>query len=433
MHLPPGVAGMLSSVALCGEPQASEGTCGPESEVGQAIESAGLGPEPYIESGGKVYITGPYDGAPFGLSIVTPAIAGPFNLGTVVVRSRIYIDPETAALTIVSDPLPTQLKGIPLQLKRIQVLVDRPNFEFNPTNCSPMEITGQVSGDGGTVAPVSSHFQVSNCAALPFTPVLTASTAGQASKEDGASFNVKITSAGFGQADIAKVDLTLPEALPSRLSTIQKACVAAVFESNPAACSPESVIGTATIHTPVLRSPLVGPAYLVSHGSAQFPDVEFVLQGEGITLILDGKTQIKGGITYSRFESAPDAPFTSFETQLPAGPHSALTAFLPKTPYDLCGTKLQMPTEITAQNGAFISQSTQIAVTGCGAVKDYKATSAQLLAKALAACRSKYRHSHARRSACERRARARYAKKAARKTSRAAAHKATGRTSGRKA
>jgi len=420
MHLPPGVAGMLSSVALCGEPQASEGTCGPESEVGQAIESAGLGPEPFIESAGKVYITGPYAGAPFGLSIVTPAVAGPFNLGTVVVRSRIYIDPETAALTIVSDPLPTQLKGIPLQLKRIQVLIDRPNFQFNPTSCAPMAITGQISGDGGALVPVSSHFQVSECQRLPFSPVLSASTAGQASKEDGASFLVKITSPGFGQADIAKVFLTLPEALPSRLSTIQKACPSSIFAANPAACNTESVIGHATIHTPVLRTPLVGPAYLVSHGSASFPDVEFVLQGEGITLLLDGKTQIKNGITYSRFESAPDAPFTSFETELPAGPHSALTAYLPKTPYDLCGSKLQMPTEITAQNGAVIDQSTPIAVTGCGAVKGYKLTSAQLLAKALAACRSRYRHSHSRRAACERQARIRYAKKAGHRASRTA-------------
>jgi hypothetical protein len=142
--------------------------------------------------------------------------------------------------------------------------------------------------------------------------------------------------------------------------------VEAVFNANPAACHEESVIGKATIHTPILKAPLTGPAYLVSHGGAAFPDVEFVLQGEGVTLILDGNTDIKNGITYSRFESAPDAPFTSFETELPTGPHSILGAYVPASAnYNLCGTSLAMPTIITAQNGKQIKQTTKIAVTGC--------------------------------------------------------------------
>jgi hypothetical protein len=163
----------------------------------------------------------------------------------------------------------------------------------------------------------------------------------------------------------------------------------------------------------VLKSPLSGPAYLVSHGNAAFPDVEFLLQGEGITLLLDGKTDIKAGITYSRFESTPDAPFTVFETVLPAGPHGVLTTNVPEAKhYSLCGEKLQIPTTIVAQNGARIEQSTDVAITGCGPqVKGAKATKLTLMQKlkaALKSCRKRYKHARSKRVRCERQAHARY-------------------------
>ena len=415
MHLPPGIAAMLSSVSICDEAQAASSSCPATSEVGKATAIAGLGPEPYVEGGGRVYITGPYEGAPFGLEIVTPAVAGPFNLGTVTVRSKLQIDPRNASVTITSDPLPTELRGIPLQLKRVLVSVDKPNFQFNPTNCAQMKIEGSLSGAEGGSESVSTPFQVSGCASLPFAPKLTAATKGQTSKANGAPFAVTVESKGLGQANIAKVDLQLPKILPARLTTLQKACTEAAFNSNPASCPEGSVIGSATIHTPVLKNPLSGPAYLVSHGNAAFPDVEFVLQGENVELVLDGKTQIKGGITYSKFESAPDAPFTVFETVLPAGPHSALTANLPEADkFNLCGQSLQMPTEITAQNGALIKQNTKIAIGGCQAIKGVKAkklSRAQKLKRALAACRKRFRRSKGRRASCEANARRRYGSK----------------------
>ena len=332
------------------------------------------------------------------------------------VRSRINVDPNTAAVTITTDGgprgevFPTIIKGVPVQLKTINVTVNRPEFQFNPTNCNAAAVTGTLSGSQGASANVSYPFNPANCSSLPFAPKLTATTGGQASKPNGASLNVKVESAGFGQANIAKVDLTLPQALPSRLSTIQKACVLAVFNANPAACDEGSNIGYAVIHTPVLKSPLTGPAYLVSHGGAAFPDVEIVLQGEGITLVLDGKTDIKKGITYSRFEATPDAPFSTFETFLPTGPHSALAAYVPASKnYSLCGSNLVMPTEITAQNGAHITQTTPIVPTGCKGVAAYKVTRAQKLAKALKACRKLKKRS--RRAACETKARKLYGPK----------------------
>jgi hypothetical protein len=433
--LPPGVAAMLSSVTPCPEPPAGvEWSCGPESLVGHSTAWSGLGKEP-VMLGGDVYLTTRYDGAPFGLLVRTRAAAGPFDLGYVNVRSRINVNPETAAVTVSTDPGPhgdsliTMLKGIPVQLKRLQVMVDRPDFQFNPTSCDPMAITGTLSGSEGASASVSSRFQVGGCQGLPFHPVLTATVGGHASKANGTGFAVNITSQGLGVANIRKVNLQLPLQLPSRQSTLNQACMAATFQANPASCPEGSVIGVATVHTPVLNSPLTGPAYLVSYGNAKFPDVEFVLQGEGITLVLDGHTDIKNGVTYSRFEAAPDAPFTSFETSLPAGPHGILTAYASeKEPYELCRTTLTMPTTITAQDGAQIEQNTAISAVGCTgtlATSTAKPTRAQLLAKALISCRHRYKAKKAKheRVACERAARKRYAvKKSPRHAKRAAGH-----------
>jgi hypothetical protein len=413
MKLPPGLAAMLSKVTLCPEPQASQGACPPDSQIGRTIVTAGLGPNPFTPPEGKVFITGPYKGAPFGLSIVSPAVAPPFDLGNVIVRSQILIDRTTAAVTVDSDPLPLRLRGIPLQLQHIHVVVERPGnqeFQFNPTNCSPMKVEGTLTGAQGATSAASSNFQVANCASLPFKPKLTASTQGNASKLNGASLTVKVESTP-GQANIAKTKLVLPIALPSRLTTIQKACPDAVFEANPATCDEGSNIGSATVHTPVLKNPLTGPAYLVSHGNAAFPDVEFVLQGEGITLILDGQTDIKKGITTSTFNAVPDAPVTTFETTLPEGPHSALTSNVaPSKRFNLCGTKLVMPTTITGQNGAIIQQETKIPVTGCRRVNRVSP-----LVKALKKCRRQFKHKKPKRVACERKAHKKYGPKKAKK------------------
>ncbi|HTZ63276.1 MAG TPA: hypothetical protein VMB51_04165 [Solirubrobacteraceae bacterium] len=414
VNLPPGNAAILKALAPCPEPQASQGACGPESEIGQATAYAGLGPDPYQQTG-RVYLTGPYQGAPFGLSIVTPAVAGPFNLGTVVVRSKIEVNPHTAAVTITSG-LPTFVQGvgmapsgIPLQLKRIDVQIDRPDFEYNPTNCNPAQIESTLTGSEGASSNSTVHYQVAGCQHLPFKPGVTATTQGHTSKADGASLALKFTSHP-GEAHVAKTILTIPATLPARLTTIQKACIAKVFEANPAACPEGSVIGTATVHTPVLKTPLTGPIYLVSHGNAAWPDAELVLQGEGITVILDGQTAIKKGVTTSSFLSVPDAPFESVEATLPEGPHSALTTNLPlKDHYSLCGQHLTIPTQLGGQNGTAINESVKVAVQGCRTARSRRLTRTKQLARALAACRKRDTRSRTRRASCERAARRGYA------------------------
>ena len=217
MHLPPGVAAMLPTVTPCQEPpRDSNGRVGPESLIGHSSASSGLGADPYT-LGGQVFLTTGYGGAPFGILVVTPAVAGPFNLGNVDRALKDQRRPQHSGRERSrADTFPTLIKGVPVQLKQINVTVDRPNFEFNPTNCSPMAIEGTLTGAQGASAPVSSPFQVANCQGLPFKPKLTASTKGQASKADGASFDVKVRiGKGLGQANIAKVRLQLPKALPA--------------------------------------------------------------------------------------------------------------------------------------------------------------------------------------------------------------------------
>lgn len=393
LHLPPGLSGLLSSVKLCPGQQADEGTCGPESLIGETIVSAGLGGDPVSVKGGKVYITGPYQGAPFGLSIVNPVKAGPFDLerdtanpknnaacDCIVVRARVEVDPHTTQLTVTTDStgahaIPHIIDGIPVQIKHVNVIINRPGFTFNPTDCSPAAITGTITSDEEATQPVSVPFQVANCAILGFKPALTVSTSAHTSKAAGASLTVKLAypKAPFGsQANLAAVKVNLPKQLPSRLTTLQKACVAATFDANAANCPSASIVGHAKVTTPLLPVPLEGPAYFVSHGGEAFPSLTIVLQGYGVTVDLVGSTFIKNGITSSTFKSTPDVPFNTFQLTLPEGKYSALAANA-----NLCKTKLNMPTAFTAQNGAVIHQNTTIRVAGCKAPKKAKRASRQ--------------------------------------------------------
>ncbi len=367
--LPPGLLGKLAQVPLCEEPQAAAGGCSEASRIGTTSVAAGAGAYPYWLSG-KVFLTGPYHGAPFGLSIVVPAKAGPFNLGNEVIRARITVDPKTAAVTVTSDPLPQMKDGIPIRLQTVHVTIDRAGFMLNPSNCEQHSITGTISGAQGTMESVSSPFAVEGCPYLSFKPRFSASTKGKTSKRNGASLDVKVAVPTGHEANIRSVKVALPIALPSRLSTLQRACTAAVFESDPAKCPAESVVGIVHAKTPILPSELTGPAYLVSHGGEAFPNLVLVLQGEGVRVDLIGNTNIKKGITTSTFRSLPDVPVTSFALHLPQGKFSVLAAN-----GDLCKQQLRMPTQITGQNGAVVKQTTKISVTGCP--KKAKATKAR--------------------------------------------------------
>jgi hypothetical protein len=386
VSLPPGLTAKIAGVGKCSEAQlaaaaanssgaaeAASPSCPAGSEVGTVTAGSGVGSEPLLDTG-KAYLTGPYKGAPLGLAVIVPAVAGPFDLGNVVVRTALYVNPSTSQVTAVSDPFPTVVRatgtdgvtdGFPIRMRSITITLNRSGYILNPTSCASTAIDATFVSTGGATSAPSTRFQASGCQQLAFKPSFAVSTLGHASKLNGASLHVHVTSVP-GQANIAKVRTELPKQLPSWLPTLQKACLAKVFEANPAACPEGSIVGNATATTPLIATPFTGPAYLVSHGGAAFPDLEVVLQSEDITLILDGKTDIKHGITISNFETIPDQPVTSFELNLPTGKNHVLATDVPeKLNHNLCGQTLKMPTIITGQNGAVIRQTTKIAITGC--------------------------------------------------------------------
>ena len=371
--LPPGLLARIAGVPLCPEAEANAGDgaggCPANTQIGTVSAAAGAGPSPIVLPG-KIYLTGRYKGAPYGESVVVPAIAGPYDLGDVVVRGQIRIDPATAQATVLSEPFPTILQGIPVKLRSVQVSIDRPAFVFNPTSCDPMALTGVLHSTGGLTAAVSSRFQVADCAGLAFEPKLSVSTLGKASKLNGASLKFMITypkDAMGSQSWMKEMKFDIPKQLPARLTTLQKACVAHVFETERQNCPAASIIGHVLVHTPVLPVPLEGPLYFVSYGGAAFPDAVAVLKGDGITIESHGHTFIdnKTGVTSATFEAVPDVPFESIEVTVPQGRYSEFGANLPHEGYDFCGEHLKMPILFKAQNGAEIHAETPVAVTGC--------------------------------------------------------------------
>ncbi len=384
--LPPGLTANLTGIPFCpdasieaakhvsGAQEEAVPSCPSSSEIGHSLVGAGVGTV-LAYTPGKVYMAGPYNGAPFSVVAITSAKVGPFDLGTVVVREALEINPETAVVTVdakASDPIPHIIDGIVVHVRDIRIYVDRANFMLNPTNCNPLTFSATVDGAGAdpsnpadqTPVTVNSPFQLANCQNLAFKPNFKVSTSGKTSRSKGASLTIKLAyphAPPGTQANIAKVKIDLPRELPSRLTTLQKACSDATFNTNPANCPPGSRVGQAKATTPILPVPLTGPAYFVSHGGAKFPELIMVLQGYGVTLQLRSETFInKKGITSGTLRSVPDAPVGAFELTLPQGPNSALAAN-----GNLCTKKLIMPTVFTAQNGQTIHQNTTITTTNC--------------------------------------------------------------------
>jgi len=340
--LPEGMLAKLAGVPLCPDAGAGTGDCPASARVGSVTVAAGAGSNPlFVPQPGNaptaVYLAGPFGGAPYSLVVKAPAQAGPFDLGNVVVRNALHVDPETTQVTAKSDPLPQILQGIPIEYRDLRVEIDREKFTVNPTSCEPMRVVSTIAGAGGAVAHPSSRFQVGDCAALPFAPKLALRVFGKTSRNAKPRLRAVLT-ARPGEANIARAQINLPRSEFLEQGHIKTICTRAQFNAGAghgAACPRGSIYGHASARTPLLDGPLAGPVYLRS-SAHKLPDLVAVLNGQ-IDVELAGRIDSgpNGGIR-NTFEAVPDAPVSRFVLEMMGGKKGLLV-----NSEDLCGKKAQ--------------------------------------------------------------------------------------------
>ena len=334
IEMPPGLIGKLKDVPQCAGAQAAAGTCGIESRVGTATVGAGPGTNPFYLDG-SVSLTGPYKGAPFGLSTAVRVLAGPFDLGMVVVRQSIFVDPIDAHITVVSDPLPIIVKGVPVRLRSIAVDVNRPGFTINPTSCGPKQIKATMVSSVGAVHEATQHFQVGDCQALPFRPRLAMRLTGRGQTTDGKHPGLRtVVTQAPGQANLRSAAVRLPLSLALDPENAQSDDLCEFEAGKRVDCPPSSIVGHAVARTPVLNRPLEGPVYFVKNVRVHprtgrlirtLPTLLIPLRGE-VAIDLRATTDVIDNKLVSTFPIVPDAPVSRFELTLKGGKRGILVA-----------------------------------------------------------------------------------------------------------
>jgi hypothetical protein len=365
--MPPGLTGSLRGITYCpeaailaaaqktGTEERAVPSCPASSEIGTTNVAAGPGSHPF-HAVGKMYLAGPFKGAPLSVVAVTPALAGPYDYGVVVVRVAIEVDPLDAHVVAKSDTVPKIIGGIPIRMRSIQVNIDKPNFMINPTNCSPFTVDSQGVGDQGTVADFSSYFQAVNCTTLPFKPHMTIRNLSKKNKRGQnppLRFDLWTRS---GDANISSVAVTLPKAFEIDQRHLGNICSRAQLESEH--CAGRQAIGTVETNTPLLEQPLKGPAYAVS-GFGKLPHVVFILGGQ-VTIMPEAESSSVNGRLTTTVPTIPDAPVGHFRLNLFGGKQGYLI-----NTRDLCKSAASSLIEYTGQNGKRVSQKASVK-TRCG-------------------------------------------------------------------
>jgi hypothetical protein len=321
LSLPPGLLAKLAGTDRCadaalaaaaqrsGAAEQASPSCPDSSRVGSIVAAAGAGPAPYHVPG-AAYLAGPYKGAPLSLAVVTPAVAGPYDLGTIVVRSALTVDPISGRITATTDPIPTILEGIPIDLRSVTMRIDKPQFTFNGTSCDPSAIPTNVVSVFGRLASLESRFQLAECTGLAFKPKLSLGLRGGTRRGANPALRATLRMPGGG-ANLGSMSVALPRSAFLDQEHIRTVCTRVQFAAD--ACPAGSVYGHLSVSAPLFSDrPFEGPVYLRS-SSHKLPDLLFALQGPPelpISIEVAGRIDSVRGTIRTSFESFPDVPFS---------------------------------------------------------------------------------------------------------------------------
>jgi uncharacterized repeat protein (TIGR01451 family) len=351
-------AALASAASKSGRDEQQSPSCPSSSQIGTVSVGAGAGPAPYYAKG-TAYLGGPYKGAPLSMAIITPAVAGPYDLGTVVTRVALHVNPATAQITADADPVPSILQGIPLDVRSIDVALDKPGFSRTGTSCDPFAVTGNLISTLGQSAALESRYQLGNCANLAFKPKLSIKLKGATKRGKNPALIANL-SAKDGEANIASTAVTLPRSAFLDQSHIKTVCTRVQFAAgagNGAECPQGSIYGTATAKSPLLDYTLSGNAYLRS-SNHKLPDLVIALQGppsQPIAIELDGRTDSVKGALRNTFEAVPDAPVSSFRLELFGGKRGLVV-----NSRSLCAATYRANVVFGAQNGAQLTAKPKV-------------------------------------------------------------------------
>jgi hypothetical protein len=346
IQMPAGLVARIAGVPRCPERAIVAAGCPAASRIGSTMIEAGAGPAP-LAVGGDVYLTGPSGGAPFGLAILVPISAGPFQLGTAVIRAALSINPESGQLTIATEPLPSVVGGIPLRIRTIGIDLDRPGFIRNPTSCVAGSVRAEVTSAEGATATPSAPFQVRGCGRLRFAPRVSLSLLDASSRQPGLRIGVHLG----GRANLSSLSIRLPAILRNNPGLAAVACPLELFRLR--ACPPASLLGKARARTPLLRGNLGGPVHLVQATAVGPPQLWTELRGDGVLLVTKTVTAAAAsGRLITRVRGLPDFPLSSLTTTLRSGPQSPFRTAAP-----VCrGARPLAEVSAAAHSGALATQ-----------------------------------------------------------------------------
>ncbi|HVT00135.1 MAG TPA: hypothetical protein VHE08_06420 [Solirubrobacterales bacterium] len=368
--LPPGISAKLAGVPYCpeagiataasksGRQEQAAPSCPAASQIGTVDVGAGVGSQPF-HTGGRVYLAGPYKGAPLSAVVITPAVAGPFDLGNVVVRSPLDVNLETAQVTAESDPIPTILQGVPLKVRSVSIDIDRPGFSLNPTNCELMSAAAKLGSSNGAIATPSNRFQVGGCKNLGYKPHLKLSLKGATKRAGHPALRAVLTAPQGAYANTARIQVGLPPSEFLDQGNLNKVCTQPELKSR--TCPAKSVYGHVKVWTPLFEKPLQGNVYIGVGYGHKLPDLVTELNGQ-VRLLVHGRvdTTKQHGLR-NTFEVVPDAPFSRVVLEMKGGKKYGLF----ENSENLCRKKQLASAKFVAQNGLAVHLRPRIA-NRCG-------------------------------------------------------------------